>query len=97
VTGEIGWIYTVHLNKPLGRGGRNGATHYTGWAHRDGLVVRLQRHQAGGGSAMLAHARRAGIGWHVGALCHGTRDDERRLKSGGHADRRCFTCRAAQS
>lgn len=90
MTGEIGWIYTIHLHMPLGRPGRNGAWHYTGWA-RD-LLSRLLDHRDGRGSAMLRYCALAGISWHLGGLCRGTRADERRLKQHGAA-RRCWTCR----
>ena len=89
---EPGWIYTVHLHRPLGGAGRNGAQHYTGWT-RD-LAGRLADHAAGRGSAMLAYCKQAGIGWHVGALRRGTPDDERRLKRQHGAARWCWTCRA---
>jgi hypothetical protein len=87
-----GWIYTLHLHSPLGRGGRNGAVHYTGWASDGGLIGRLRAHQAGRGARMMTWCATAGIAWHVGHLCRGTRNDERRLKSHGAA-RRCWTCR----
>lgn len=85
------WIYTLHLHAPLGRGGRNGASHYTGWASAGGLLARLRQHSAGQGAAMMAFCAAAGISWHVGHLAHGTRNDERRLKKHGAA-RRCWTC-----
>lgn len=86
------WVYTLHLHAPLGRGGRNGAMHYTGWAAAGRLLARLAEHRAGRGAAMMAFCASAGIGWHVGHLAHGTRTDERRLKRHGAA-RRCWTCR----
>ena len=85
-----GWIYTLHLHVPLGRGGRNGARHYTGWT--TDLAGRLLAHRAGRGSRMMACCADRGITWHLGALQRGTRADERRLKRHG-ADRRCWTCR----
>ena len=88
-----GWIYTLHLHRPLGRGGRNGASHYTGWASEHGLLDRLLSHRAGRGAAMMAFCASAGIGWHVGALQRGTRTDERKLKQHGAAPR-CWTCQA---
>lgn len=97
MTGEIGWIYTLHLHMPLGRGGRNGARHYTGWAADHGgagLVARLVSHRLGKGARMMAWCAAHEVGWHVGALQRGTRDDERRLKQHG-ASRRCWTCRYA--
>jgi hypothetical protein len=91
-----GWIYTIHLDRPLGTSGRNAATHYTGWASPDGLLNRLLCHRQGNGSRMMACVAERGIAWHVGALRRGTRDDERRMKQHGAA-RWCLTCRHAQS
>jgi hypothetical protein len=87
-----GWVYTLHLHTPLGRGGRNGAVHYTGWASEWGLLDRLAQHAAGNGARMMAYCATAGIRWHVGHLCRGDRNLERRLKGHGAA-RRCWTCR----
>lgn len=87
-----GWIYTLHLHTPLGRGGRNGALHYTGWACDWGLLDRLQSHAHGNGARMMAWCAAQGITWHVGHLQRGSRTDERRLKKHGAA-RRCWTCR----
>lgn len=92
MTGQDGWIYTLHLNHPLGRGGRNGACHYTGWA--TDLTGRLLAHRAGRGARMMAWCAAAGITWHVGALARGSRAQERRIKRNGHHDRRCWTCQA---
>lgn len=86
-----GWIYTIHLHTPLGREGRNSATHYTGWANEHGLLARLQEHASGRGARMMAWCAAAGISWHVGALQRGDRTLERRLKKHG-ASRRCWTC-----
>jgi hypothetical protein len=91
-----GWIYTIHLETPLGSGGRNGARHYTGWAHDGGLLARLEAHRRGAGSAMLACAYRRGVRWHVGALRIGNRIQERRLKRSHGADRWCWTCQAVR-
>ena len=90
-----GWIYTIHLNRRLGREGRNGALHYTGWANEHGLLARLRQHRAGQGARMMAWCAANGITWHVGHLRRGTRADERRLKQHGAANR-CWTCLAAR-
>lgn len=97
MTGEIGWIYTLHLASPLGDPARPrmSASHYTGWASDAGLLARLSEHRRGGGARMMAAAARRGISWHVGALERGPRARERQLKRHGAA-RRCLTCRAAR-
>lgn len=87
-----GWIYTLHLDRPLGTTGRNSATHYTGWT--TDLLGRLLDHRAGAGARMMAYCKAAGIGWHVGALRRGSRSDERRLKRQHSASRWCWTCQA---
>ena len=46
MTGEVGWIYTLHLAAPLGTTGRNHARHYTGWASDAGLLARLESHRS---------------------------------------------------
>jgi len=97
MSGEIGcgWVYTIHLTRPLGdpMRPRMSALHYTGWASDTGLLARLREHRAGTGARIMAAAELAGIRWHVGALQRGSRTDERRLKQHGAA-RRCWTCRA---
>lgn len=96
MSGEVGWVYTLHLHTRLGREGRNGAAHYTGWARDGGLLARLRSHRSVNcDAAMMRFCAKAGITWHVGALCRGTRDDERRMKNHG-ADRRCWTCLATR-
>jgi predicted GIY-YIG superfamily endonuclease len=90
-----GWIYTIHLHTRLGRAGRNGALHYTGWASDTGLLARLRQHRDGQGARMMAWCAGRGVTWHVGHLTRGTRADERRLKQHGAA-RRCWTCITAR-
>jgi hypothetical protein len=95
VTGEVGWIYTLHLHAPLGTTGRNSARHYTGWATRGGLLRRLESHRSTyADAAMMRWCAQTGIGWHLGGLALGTRADERKAKQHGAA-RRCWTCQAA--
>jgi len=95
VTGEVGWVYTLHLHTPLGTTGRNSARHYTGWACEHGLLARLKSHRSTCTDvAMMRWCARAGIGWHLGGLARGTRADERQAKNHGAA-RRCWTCRVA--
>lgn len=90
-----GWVYLIHLDRPLGDPARPrmSASHYTGWANPGGLLARMLLHKSGGGSKMLAAAKAAGIGWHLVALERGTRARERQLKQRGAA-RRCPVCRA---
>lgn len=88
---DPGWVYTIHLLKPIGREGRNGAQHYTGWSARDELAARLLEHRRGRGARILAYCHEQGIGWVVGALQRGTPADERRLKRRWAAER-CWCC-----
>jgi hypothetical protein len=90
-----GWIYTLHLQAPLGRGGRNGAQHYTGWT--SDLLGRLLDHRAGRGAKIMAACSDRGITWHLAALRRGTRTDERRLKRQHGASRWCWACQAGRA
>lgn len=96
MTGEVGWVYTIRLHRPLGTAGRNSATHYTGWAARAGLLSRLEAHRSTyADAAIMRWCARSGITWHLAGLELGTRADERRAKQHGAA-RRCWTCQAAR-
>jgi hypothetical protein len=97
MTGEVGWIYTLHLHRPLGTTGRNSASHYTGWASRGRLLDRLEEHQSTYSDvAIMRWCARSGITWHLAALALGTRADERQAKKHGAA-RRCWTCQARRA
>lgn len=92
MTGEVGWVYTLHFDKRIGLDGRNGALHYVGWARN--LQARLANHAAanGRGAALTDWAVSHGIGWTLADTRPGTRADERRLKRNGHHDQRCSIC-----
>jgi hypothetical protein len=95
VTGEVGIIYLLHFDEPLGDVGRSrmSAQHYVGWAKDGKLQDRLHEHELGNGAAITRAAVERGIGWTVVRLVDGTRDDERRLKRNGNHKRRCSICR----
>lgn len=95
MTGEVGVIYLLHFDKPIGDRQRPGmsAQHYTGWSKDGKLFDRLDRHAQGNGASITKWAVEHGIGWTVVMLKDGTRDDERRLKRNGHHERRCIICR----
>ena len=96
MTGEMGSIYTIHFDKPLGTSGRNAAQHYTGWAKN--WKQRFARHQNGtSGVPIINAALRAGITFQVVDVRRGTRDDERRMKRNGHHVRRCSICKAERT
>ena len=95
-----GWVYVLHLDKPLGDTTRKGAwaRHYIGWARYGGLTARLSAHQAGtSGAAMMTYTHQAGIGFHLALLYTGDRGLERRLKNrhGGIVPL-CPTCQATR-
>jgi predicted GIY-YIG superfamily endonuclease len=88
--GVPGWVYTIHLDHPLGTGvAANRAWHYTGWT--DDLVGRHTDHMAGRGARMLAVATERGIGWRVVAVYPGTRKIETGIKQHSAAVR-CPVC-----
>ena len=88
--GVPGWVYTIHLDHPLGTGvAANRAWHYTGWT--DDLVGRHSDHMAGRGARMLAVATERGIGWRVVAVYPGTRKIEAGIKAHSAAVR-CPVC-----
>lgn len=92
--GEIGFIYLLHFAEPIGGNPdpRYQAQHYTGWASK--LEARLSCHLAanGKGASITEFVVNQGIGWEVTRLWRGTRDQERALKNGGSARRRCPVC-----
>lgn len=96
---DVGRIYTIHLERPLGHdgnGGRCKAQHYTGIAKN--VRSRLLDHRRAwpdkdhNGAKLLAYANAQGIDWHVVDIRRGTFADEKRMKTTGHARRRCPEC-----
>jgi predicted GIY-YIG superfamily endonuclease len=85
MTGQLGTIYLVHLDRRYGH-----AAHYTGWT--TDLDARLEAHRQGRGSRLLAVVREAGIGWTLARTWTGDRARERQLKNEGGASRRCPEC-----
>lgn len=86
--GVPGWVYTIHLDRPLGTE-KHRAWHYTGWT--DDLVGRHTDHMAGRGARMLAVATERGIGWRIVAVYPGTRKIEAGIKAHSAAVR-CPVC-----
>lgn len=97
MTGEIGSIYTLHFNAPIGGSGRNSASHYTGWAKGD-ATARIAHHRRGNsGAKIVEHVVASGIGFVVGDIRPGTREDERRIKNNGNHARRCAVCQGREA
>ena len=96
---DVGRIYLVHLEVPLGddgNGGRSRAQHYTGWAKN--VRSRLMVHRRAWpdtdhrGAKLLAYANALGVAWRVVDIRRGTYEDEKRMKFNGRAWRRCPVC-----
>ena len=84
---EKGWVYTLHLDPPLGH-----ARHYTGFG-KD-LEARLAAHEHGEGARLTQVQLERGGTWRLASAEPGTRDRETQLKERG-ASRRCQICKAA--
>lgn len=86
-TGEIGTVYIIHLETPLGH-----AKHYVGWAINP--EARIAHHANGSGSTLMRAVQQAGIEWHVSQVIEGVdRYFERYLKNRGSATQYCPCCR----
>ena len=86
---EQGWVYTLHLDPPLGH-----AKHYTGFG-KD-LDARLEAHAHGAGARLTQVQLERGGTWRLASAEPGTRDRETQLKERG-ASRRCQICRDGAS
>jgi predicted GIY-YIG superfamily endonuclease len=82
---EQGWVYTLHLDPPLGH-----AKHYTGFG-KD-LDARLAEHEHGHGARLTQVQLERGGAWRLASAEPGTRDRETQLKERG-ASRRCQICK----
>src|SRR5512142_1788858 len=83
-------IYVLHFEPPLKH-----ARHYVGFAEsKRTLRARIEHHLAGSGAKIVAAAVAAGCTVTMTASFEGTRDDERRIKKGGHGPSVCPVCRA---
>jgi hypothetical protein len=98
---DPGWVYLIHLDRPLGNqgnGGRNSAQHRWGHAKPGGFIHRMEEHcteprwPQGNAAAMLAAARDRGIDWHVADMFPGSYADEQKAQRRGHTKDRCPTC-----
>ncbi len=87
----MGYIYLVHLERPL-PGGRR---HYVGYARdREHLDERWAKHRASEGAQFLKEANEAGIGWIVVRVWMNVGPDkEKQVKSMG-AKFICPVCKA---
>jgi predicted GIY-YIG superfamily endonuclease len=83
---EMGVVYTLHLDPPLGH-----AKHYTGFG-KD-LDARLAEHEHGHGARLTQVQLDRGGTWRLASAEPGTRDRETQLKERG-ASRRCGICKA---
>jgi hypothetical protein len=92
-SGRMGWCYLIHLDAPIGAGRPRvaQAQHYLGWAAPGRAAARIRQDVGGYGCAVLAEARRLGIGWQLVRLWHGDRNKERQLKQNS-ATRYCPVC-----
>jgi predicted GIY-YIG superfamily endonuclease len=81
---EQGWVYTLHLDPPLGH-----ARHYTGFGKN--LDARLAAHEHGEGARLTQVQLDRGGTWRLASAEPGTRDREAQLKERG-ASRRCQIC-----
>ena len=93
-SGEMGWVVTVHLERPIGADRPRVAQcqHWTGWLSADRLVAGLAEITAGTHCRVLAAATRLGIGYDIAGIEWGDRNRERQLKQRS-TTRRCFVCR----
>lgn len=84
-------VYLLHFERWVGGDGREGALHYVGWS--DNIPGRMALHRRRGGSKLMKYIKRNGIGWKlVRVWSDASRDDERRLKNGGHFADLCPVC-----
>lgn len=105
--GRSGYVYLIHLHHPLGQPqtahqrAQHGlpprqqpytshAQHYIGWCSN--LAARIQAHQLGRGSKLLAAAHRQGIPFHIVRAWHSGPDFERTLKRRKESPRLCPIC-----
>jgi predicted GIY-YIG superfamily endonuclease len=82
---QTGTIYLIHFDEPLSH-----ARHYIGWTQDE--MVRVELHQGGRGSRLLAAVQAQGIPWRVVRRWRGTRDQERYLKNQRHGPAFCPVC-----
>jgi hypothetical protein len=91
-------VYVLHSTVPLNVDGVHAARHYIGWVpdEPEALSKRLKLHRTGRSDVAIVRAYRA-----IGAKLYlgnyfpfMSRQDERRLKNVGHADKYCEICKA---
>jgi hypothetical protein len=94
-SGVLGWVLTVHLQRPIGAGRPRvaQAQHWTGWCAADGLDRVLKELEAGTHCRIMREAVRLGIAWDLAGIERGDRNRERQLKQRS-ASRRCPICQA---
>lgn len=80
-----GTVYLIHFHEPLKH-----ARHYVGWAQY--LDQRIAHHRAGNGAKIMSAVEAAGIGWEVVRTWPGSRQLERRIKTGHNTPRVCPVC-----
>lgn len=78
---DVGMIYVIELDRPLGNpdNRRGTASTYVGWT--TDLFARLREHRKGIGSRILAAAAEQGIGWRVSYVTPGTPALESAIKA----------------
>lgn len=88
-------VYLLHSTVPLLRANGGEVRHYLGYCGEGTFDYRLFCHQQGRHSAKIVQAflLRGGDLWLGNYWPELTRDDERRMKKGGHLPDRCLVCR----
>ncbi len=88
----MGTVYLLHFERPIGSANPRGqARHYLGYARN--LQERLDAHQAGNGSRLMAAVASAGVPWQLARTWRGGRDLERKLKNRHNAKQLCPICK----
>ena len=94
---ELGHVYLLHFERPIGRldNPRAQARHYIGWTAGE-LDVRLDVHRGGGADAarIMAHLAREGIAWHLVRVWRGDVALKKRIKALKAGNRLCPACAA---
>lgn len=90
----MGYVYLIHLEKPL-PGGRR---HYVGYARdKQHLEERWAKHRSNDGAAFLKEANKAGINWMVVRVWMGVTPEKEKSIKGMQAKFICPVCKAKQA
>ncbi|MCE5322114.1 hypothetical protein LLG46_02235 [bacterium] len=91
---EVMPVYLIHFDRPYKH-----ARHYIGFVEdAEGIEARMQRHEHGNGSRLMAVITQAGIPWRlVRVWPEGDRSFERRLKNRKKSKQLCPICNESLS